>query len=139
MFGKFLLGGSKINTKKDILIVYDSRTGNVSRFVDKLKKRVAWSFLKANPDIKLGKPYHLLTYTTGIGEVPESTKSFLENNSDVLTVSSSGNLNWGLYFGQAADLISESYGAKILYKFELSGTTADIEEFIERTEQYYEA
>lgn len=49
-----------------------------------------------------------------------------------MTISSSGNRNWGKNFGKAALLIKEKYNIPILMLFELSGTNLDIKEFIHR-------
>lgn len=117
-------------------VVYDSRTGNVQRFINRLKNERNWDFVKVEPNLKINKAYHFLTYTTGIGAVPDSTKKFVTNNPNVLTVSSSGNMNWGPYFGIAADKIAKQTGCDILMKFELSGTKHDIDKFIAGVELY---
>ena len=93
-----------------MFIYYDSKTGNVQRFVDKIKKeRPNWNFVKIEPSMKIDKEGHFLTFTTKIGEIPEKTIEFLENKDNknyIKSVSSSGNMNWGIYFGVAADKIN---------------------------------
>ncbi|MDR9852025.1 class Ib ribonucleoside-diphosphate reductase assembly flavoprotein NrdI [Paenibacillus sp. VCA1] len=112
-----------------MLVVYDSKTGNVRRFINKLNMR---SVSIAEKE-EINEPYVLVTYTTGFGQVPEKVKSFLTRNSNMLRgVSASGNRNWGPRFAKSADTISEMYDVPVLTKFELSGTTQDIETFVER-------
>lgn len=53
-------------------IIYDSKTGNVKRFADKLP------FGDKQPihqDTHIDQPFILITYTTGFGNVPESTEA----------------------------------------------------------------
>ncbi|QDX95850.1 class Ib ribonucleoside-diphosphate reductase assembly flavoprotein NrdI [Brevibacillus laterosporus] len=109
-----------------MFIVYDSLTGNVARFVSRLDFKKE----KVSPKLEVSQPYFLVTYTTGFGEVPESTQEFLHrNHSNLLGVASSGNRNWGQLFGKSADIISLQYNVPILCKFELSGTYNDTERF----------
>lgn len=116
----------KIN--EDFIIVYDSLTGNVKRFVSKLGIEA----LKVSQDLIITKPYILITYTIGFGEVPKSTSTFLEKNKDYLIgIAVSGNKNWGDNFAKAADIISAKYNVPIIHKFELSGTNKDVELFLE--------
>lgn len=56
-------------------IVFDSKTGNVQRFVDKTPFR---NKRKVSADEYLYEPFILITYTTGFGEVPKTTEMFLE-------------------------------------------------------------
>lgn len=109
-------------------IYYDSKTGNVARFVQKL--------VKSNPMIEainindleyFTKQGHLITFTTGKGNVPVTTEYFLQRNHElILSVSASGNRNWGKDFALSADKISSQYNIKLAYKFELSGTDKDV-------------
>ncbi|RRD39150.1 class Ib ribonucleoside-diphosphate reductase assembly flavoprotein NrdI [Leptotrichia sp. OH3620_COT-345] len=121
-----------------MFIYYDSKTGNVQRFIDKLKKeRPKWSFIKINETMEVENSGHLITFTTKFGEIPETTVEFLkkENNRNFIkSVSSSGNMNWGTLFGVAADKISREYNISILMKFELSGTQPQVEYFINYVE-----
>lgn len=120
-----------------INIVYDSKTGNVERFINKLKQHVDWNFTKISKGLKTNEPFHLITFTTGIGHVPNSTAAFLNDNAAVLlSITSSGNMNWGDNFGLAADKISIQYNTKIIHKFELSGTLKDINTFITSIKNY---
>ncbi|GMK48466.1 MULTISPECIES: class Ib ribonucleoside-diphosphate reductase assembly flavoprotein NrdI [Paenibacillus] len=112
-----------------MLVVYDSRTGNVKRFINKLNMRAVPI---GELDI-VDEPYVLVTYTTGFGQVPERVMNFLNRNSNYLQgVSASGNRNWGDGFAKSADTISSLFDVPVISKFELSGTNQDMEYFVER-------
>ncbi|TJY41773.1 class Ib ribonucleoside-diphosphate reductase assembly flavoprotein NrdI [Cohnella pontilimi] len=109
-----------------MLVVYDSKTGNVCRFVTKLNMPV----LQLQDSMSVNEPFVLVTYTAGFGQVPEKVMSFLKRNHRFLIgVSASGNRNWGPNFARSADHIAELYGVPVLNKFELSGTRQDVEQF----------
>lgn len=109
-----------------MLVVYDSKTGNVQRFVDKLDMKV----VKISKNLVIDEPYVLVTFTTGFGEIPDTTLKFIQNNYTYLQgVASSGNMNWGMSYAKAADLISQLYKVPVIMKFELSGTKKDVEKF----------
>lgn len=111
-----------------MLILYESRTGNVRRFAGKLD-------LPSRPideTLTVDEPYVLITYTTGFGQVPPRTGAFLERNHRLLKgVAASGNRNWGDRFALSADRIAEAYGVPVIGKFELSGTNANVDQFIQ--------
>lgn len=116
-------------------IYYDSKTGNVERFVKRLKEHRDWNVQKVDDSLRLTHPGHLITYTTGIGEIPASTLRFLEANRGFIeTVTSSGNKNWGANFALAATKISEQFQLPVLMQFELSGTLTDLQRFIDNIE-----
>ena len=121
-----------------MFVYYDSKTGNVQRFIDKIKKeKPEWSFVKISGDMEISENGHLVTFTTNFGEIPDTTEKFLENENNkkyIKSVSSSGNMNWGTLFGKAADNIEEKYGIPVLMKFELSGTHIQVEYFINSIE-----
>ena len=109
-----------------LLIVYDSMTGNVKRFISKLKLPA----VQIQNQMTIDEPYVLITYTTGFGQIPEKVSSFLQKNSQHLVgVSASGNRNWGERFAKSADLISKAYNVPVISKFELSGTKSDVAYF----------
>ncbi|WPP40692.1 class Ib ribonucleoside-diphosphate reductase assembly flavoprotein NrdI [Paenibacillus hunanensis] len=118
-----------------MLIAYDSKTGNVKRFIGKLKHSSVQA-VQIEEALQLNEPFVLITYTTGFGQVPEKVNHFLEKNHQrLLGVAASGNRNWGDNFGKSADLISERYGVPVVYKFELSGTTGDAQRFVQEVEK----
>lgn len=124
-------------------IYFDSNTGNVLRFSKKLKeklllKNIDLEIIKIDEDTIIDDYCHFITYTTGIGNISKKTKFFLLKNyklgniCKLLSVTSSGNMNWGDKYGLAADKISEKFDIPILMKFELSGTDIDVEKYINK-------
>lgn len=117
-------------------IYYDSKTGNVERFIGKIRPLRNWVFIKINDELIPHNKGHLVTFTTNFGEVPKTTEKFLEKYSDkILSVSSSGNMNWGKLYALAANKISEAYNLPIIMKFELAGLNSEIEMFINKVEE----
>jgi len=115
-----------------MLIVYDSLTGNVRRFVEKLHK---FSSVRIEDGLQIEEPFILVTYTTGLGFIPDLTQKFLETNAaNMQGVASSGNKNFGNYYGLAADLIAEQYQIPIIHKFEFAGLPSDVDQFTKGVE-----
>lgn len=112
-----------------MLIAYDSRTGNVARFINKLNRRA----VRINGEAVLSEPFVLVTYTTGFGQIPDATAQFLRKNGRWLRgVASSGNRNWGDGFAKSADRIAEQYRIPVLSRFELSGSNREVEHFLQQ-------
>lgn len=117
-----------------MLIVYASKTGNVERFIKKLK---------TTPTLRIKDGFEkvvekciFITYTTGIGEVPEEVMRFFEHNHKYICgICSSGNRNWGSAYGRAADILSNMYSKPVLLKFELSGRDQDVQSLLERMKE----
>lgn len=110
-------------------IVYESKTGNVKRFCDKL---FAFGLPVYPIDEAPNEPFVLITYTTLMGMTPSKTDIFLmERYKDCMGVAASGNRNWGDLFAKAADNINFLYGIPVLHKFELSGLQSDVDKLIE--------
>lgn len=117
-FCPWIEGGEKL------LVIFDSLTGNVQRFINKLSMRNA----KISTDLIVSEPFVLITYTTGFGEIPESVKKFLIlNHTHLKGVIGSGNKNWGSFYCGSAETISKQYDVPLLHKFELSGSQKDVE------------
>ncbi|MCM3366004.1 class Ib ribonucleoside-diphosphate reductase assembly flavoprotein NrdI [Bacillus safensis] len=115
-----------------MLITYDSLTGNVQRFVDKITNNMYLNVEKITEDTMITEPFIHITYTIGFGEVPKLTQVFIHNNKEMLRgISSSGNKNWGNNFGLAANKIASQYSVPILLKFELAGTDSDVAKFLQ--------
>lgn len=117
-------------------IYFDTKTGNVQRFVDKLMMLdSSINVININDidhesfDAVKG---HLISYTTGSGFVPVTTSYFMQRfYKQILSVSSSGNRNWGANFAKCATILSEQYLLPICLKFELSGMHYEVEEFLD--------
>ncbi|QXN70013.1 hypothetical protein U9I18_000124 [Bacillus phage KKP_4048] len=119
-----------------MLITYESLTGNVRRFVTKLKKLHNVEVKEIHEGLEVNEPFVHITYTVGFGQVPPKTSKFIENNKKYLKgVVSSGNRNWGEFFGAAGDKLSSLYNVPLLLKIELSGTPTDIERFMQEVEK----
>ncbi|MGG1514436.1 class Ib ribonucleoside-diphosphate reductase assembly flavoprotein NrdI [Paenibacillus oryzisoli] len=111
-----------------MLIAYDSKTGNVRRFIAK----TALPAVQIEEAMTMEEPFVLVTYTTGFGQVPEKVATFLANNGErLIGVAASGNRNWGDGFAKSADTIAQLYDVPVLTKFELSGTKKDVERFVQ--------
>lgn len=107
-----------------MLIAYDSKTGNVRRFINKLKLPA----VQIEEHMTIDEPYVLVTYTTGFGQIPEKVSMFLERNHARLKgIAASGNKNWGELYAHSADLIAQRYNVPVVGKFELSGTFGDVQ------------
>ncbi|AJI08978.1 class Ib ribonucleoside-diphosphate reductase assembly flavoprotein NrdI [Bacillus cereus] len=120
-----------------MLIIWESKTGNVSRFIEKLPKELKRNALRISQiNNKIREKFVLITYTTGFGAIPEEVNSFLEKNYEyLLGVSASGNKNLGDNYAASADKIAAQYAVPILTKFELSGTKNNIIEFMNKINQ----
>lgn len=108
-------------------IWYDSLTGNVRHFV----RLVTQSYPVPAHDLKSSQcpPRQLLliTYTFGNGAVPDSTKTFLQQNSSLMRgVVASGSYHWGDNFAKAADQISQQYNVPLIAKINKRGSQADV-------------
>ncbi|GGC34922.1 hypothetical protein GCM10011386_28820 [Parapedobacter defluvii] len=116
-----------------MLIIFASRTGNVRRFVNKAAELSVLGLRTCElPEIPSFQRAHLVTYTDPMGAIPPMVKSFLEqHHRKILSVSGSGNRNWGRDFAAAVDKIHQQYGIPINLKFELSGTHNEIQTFID--------
>lgn len=113
-------------------IIYESKTGNVKRFIEKAKTLLPGSeFVRRSEILLVDEPFIMVTYTTGFGQIPNDVLPFLEVNQHFLRgVASSGNRNLGANFGKSGDIISAKFSVPLLCKFELSGTTKEVEEFV---------
>ncbi|MET1248236.1 class Ib ribonucleoside-diphosphate reductase assembly flavoprotein NrdI [Sporolactobacillus sp. STCC-11] len=112
-----------------MLILYETMTGNVKRFLAK----TGLVHEPISSSDRVHEPYVLVTNTIGFGDAPEQVKNFLKKNGQYLVaVAASGNRNWGQNFAHAADVVSQMFHVPVLYKFELGGTAEDVVEFRER-------
>ena len=119
-------------------LYYDSKTGNVQRFINKVIQITGWEAHKIEDNLAMEDAGHLITFTTKMGAVPDNTQRFMDTYaSKIYSVTSSGNRNWGKNFGLAANKISEDYDIPLAMKFELSGTMEDINQFIDIIKHQY--
>jgi protein involved in ribonucleotide reduction len=121
--------------QNNLIIAYESKTGNVEKFVNKLKAElpgfVFHSIKSENTDRLIDKKCVLITFTTGYGKIPEDTIKFINtNHANIISVSSSGNRNWGTNYAVAADKIAKKMNIPVGLKFELSGNKIDVDKFV---------
>ncbi len=121
------------------LIYFSSVSANTHRFVVKLGDAVSEAVripLHASAEpIKATEPYVLVVPTYGGAsrkgaDVPKQVIRFLNDpdNRELLRgVIASGNTNFGSDFCRAGEIIAEKTGVTLLYRFELLGTTEDVE------------
>lgn len=115
-----------------MLLTYESKTGNVRRFIGKVEKGYSIKTEEITEDLEVQEPFIHVTYTTGFGQVPDKTLKFIENNkNNFVGVAVSGNRNWGDRYGLAGDKLSEQFNVPLLHKFEMSGTATDLDKFIQ--------
>ena len=114
------------------MIAYASRTGNVRYVVSKLEAEA----IEIEEGLQLDKPYLLVTYTDGFGDIPLKVVHFLEENRSFCKgVVVSGNSNFGPHvFGRAGDKIAAYYDIPLVRKIELRGYQKDYEAI----QQFYE-
>lgn len=107
-------------------IVYFSKTGNIKRLCGKLDK-LGIDIIDGNTYKGNSSDIVLITYTCGYGELPVEVEAFCKMyKGDIKYVLASGNRNWSDAFAKAGDHVSRLTNAKLLYKFELSGTNEDL-------------
>ena len=76
------------------MIAFSSRTGNVRYIVSKLDGEV----LEISPNVVIERPFLLVTYTDGLGDIPKPVEQFLKDNHPFCKgVVVSGNRNFGLH------------------------------------------
>lgn len=115
------------------MIAYASRTGNVRYIASKLTAES----IEVSEELMLDKPYLLITYTDGLGEIPPKVGRFLEHNAKLCKgVVVSGNSNFGhTLFGGAGDKIASMYHIPLVRKIDLRGYQTDYEAI----QQFYES
>ncbi len=117
------------------LVYFSSASENTHRFVTKLGLPAQRIPLYATePALKVDEPYVLLVPTygggNGQGAVPKQVIRFLndpENRDLIRGVISAGNTNFGSAYCLAGDIVAAKCGVPHLYRFELMGTSDDVE------------
>lgn len=123
-----------------MIIIYSSNTGNVEKFILKLKSindKITPINIRISNIKDIQSPYFIVTYTTKLGMVPQEVSNFISYNSNMKYlkgVSSSGDRCFGKYFALAADIIANKYNVPIIHKFELSGFPRDVDLFLKGVE-----
>ncbi|MCY7989989.1 class Ib ribonucleoside-diphosphate reductase assembly flavoprotein NrdI [Bacillus spizizenii] len=118
-----------------MIITYESKTGNVRRFVKALQHKLDIEAIEITDDTIINQEFIHITYTIGFGEVPERTLNFFNKNKNKIRgVAVSGNKVWGDNYGLAGDKLSAKFHTPLLLKFELSGTKQDLQKIIQEVQ-----
>ncbi|MCY8856406.1 class Ib ribonucleoside-diphosphate reductase assembly flavoprotein NrdI [Bacillus atrophaeus] len=118
-----------------MVITYESKTGNVRRFVEALQHKLDIEAIEITDDTIINQEFIHITYTIGFGEVPERTLNFINKNKNKIRgVVVSGNKVWGDNYGLAGDKLSAKFHTPLLLKFELSGTKQDLQKIIQEVQ-----
>ncbi|WP_124058334.1 class Ib ribonucleoside-diphosphate reductase assembly flavoprotein NrdI [Bacillus subtilis] len=118
-----------------MIITYESKTGNVKRFVKALQQELDIEAIEITDDTIITQEFIHITYTIGFGEVPERTLNFIKKNKNKIRgVVVSGNKVWGDNYGLAGDKLSAKFHTPLLLKFELSGTKQDLQKIIQEVQ-----
>ncbi|PLS07802.1 class Ib ribonucleoside-diphosphate reductase assembly flavoprotein NrdI [Bacillus halotolerans] len=116
-------------------MTYESKTGNVRRFVKALQQEFDVEAIEITDDTIINQEFIHITYTIGFGEVPERTLNFInKNKNEIRGVAVSGNKVWGDNYGLAGDKLSAKFHTPLLLKFELSGTKQDLQKIIQEVQ-----
>jgi protein involved in ribonucleotide reduction len=119
------------------MIIYASRTGNVRYIINQLNLPSS----EIVEDLVIQLPYFLITYTDGLGDVPERVEKFLMNKKNQLNLKGiivSGNVNFGDMFCRPAEIISKRFNVPIIRKIDLRGTRQDLDEIRKQYKIYIE-
>lgn len=122
------------------LIYFSNYSGNTHRFLTSLKwedgeiYRIPIKSEELDETVTAAQgPYILITPSYGVssqGRVPPQVKNFLNNEhnrENIKGVVGAGNINFGWEYGIAGDILSAKLQVPMLYKFELAGTTMDMD------------
>ncbi|CAM3083316.1 class Ib ribonucleoside-diphosphate reductase assembly flavoprotein NrdI [Tsukamurella hominis] len=124
-----------------LVVYFSSVSENTHRFVEKLGMRaLRIPVTRASDPLTVDEPFVLITPTYGGGKqatavsgggyVPKQVIRFLNdqhNRSLIRGVIAAGNTNFGEEFCFAGDVISRKCRVPYLYRFELMGTTDDVD------------
>lgn len=118
------------------LVYFSSISNNTHRFIQKIGVQNARIPVNLEESLKVNQPYVLVcpTYSGGgahtSGAVPKQVIKFLNNShnrSFCRAIIASGNTNFGNTYGLAGSVLSQKLGVPLLYTFEISGTSSDVQ------------
>jgi protein involved in ribonucleotide reduction len=111
-------------------LVFFSVTGQTRRFIKKLDLP-AYEIEPANPFFEINEPFILIvpTYDQEITEVVNDFLDYKSNQKQLQGVAGGGNRNFAELFISTAKDIARDYQVPLLFAFEFSGTSNDVESF----------
>lgn len=131
------------------LIYFSSSSDNTHRFVQKLDGVLGtvsarMPLFTRDPTLKALQPFVLVLPTyggiSGRGAVPKQVIKFLNdegNRSLIRGVIGAGNTNFGETYCLAADIIAAKCEVPVLYRFELMGTSEDVDRVAQGLEAFW--
>ena len=127
------------------LIYFSSVSDNTHRFVQKLGVQATrMPLLTKEPTLRATRPFVLVlpTYggTTGKSAVPRQVVEFLnneQNRSLLRGVIGAGNTNFGETYCLAADIVAAKCNVPVLYRFEVMGTSDDVDRVTRGLEEFW--
>lgn len=136
---------SSQNTTSSSLIYFSSVSANTHRFVEKLGVDAARLPVYTHEETLLAQAPYVLVLPTyggdaGHGAVPKQVIKFLnvESNRNLIKgVIGAGNTNFGETYCLAADIISVKCQVPHLYRFELMGTSEDVDRVHQGLEEFW--
>ncbi|POH58830.1 class Ib ribonucleoside-diphosphate reductase assembly flavoprotein NrdI [Arthrobacter glacialis] len=132
-------------TTSSRLIYFSSTSENTHRFVEKLRMNAARLPVYTYEDTLLAQEPYVLVLPTyggdeGHGAVPKQVIKFLnvaENRDLIRGVIGAGNTNFGETYCLAGDIVAAKCNVKHLYRFELMGTSEDVDRVHEGLEEFW--
>ncbi|SNY78948.1 class Ib ribonucleoside-diphosphate reductase assembly flavoprotein NrdI [Enterobacter sp. CC120223-11] len=116
------------------LVFFSSSSENTLRFIERLGLPAVRIPLNERERIQVDEPFILVVPSYGgggtAGAVPRQVIRFLNdphNRALIRGVIASGNRNFGEAYGRAGDVIAQKCDVPYLYRFELMGTSRDID------------
>ncbi|MDA8477440.1 class Ib ribonucleoside-diphosphate reductase assembly flavoprotein NrdI [Citrobacter sp. Awk 4] len=127
------------------LVYFSSSSENTHRFMLRLGLPAIRIPNDERERIRVDAPYLLVVPSYGgggtAGAVPRQVIRFLNdehNRAFIRGVIAAGNRNFGEAYGRAGDIISQKCGVPCLYRFELMGTPADIDNVRKGVEAFWQ-
>ncbi|MHA7269177.1 class Ib ribonucleoside-diphosphate reductase assembly flavoprotein NrdI [Arthrobacter sp. HLT1-20] len=132
-------------TTSSRLIYFSSTSENTHRFVEKLRLDAARLPVYTYEDTLLAQEPYVLVLPTyggdeGHGAVPKQVIKFLnvaENRDLIRGVIGAGNTNFGETYCLAGDIVAAKCNVTHLYRFELMGTSEDVDRVHEGLEEFW--
>ncbi len=127
------------------LIYFSSVSENTHKFVRKLGGRMARIPVFTHEETLLARQPFVLVLPTyggvsGKGAVPRQVVKFLnveENRTLIRGVIGAGNTNFGETYCLAADVVAAKCSVPVLYRFELMGTSEDVDRVSKGLEKFW--